>query len=166
MQALVAALVWDATTGRLGSVTDVAWLTYCLQGVGCNQGQLEVLRDGKQMKVTAAIKEQPVDLQTTRVIPRQDQPQPQTPPDTDEQDQGNGGLRSIQVGELTPELAHRLDLPNGVRGVIVNNVDPDSGIAELQKGDVIEEVNQQPVGSVADYNKLVGSLDPGQTQVL
>jgi hypothetical protein len=44
VQALVAALVWDATTGRLGFVTDVAWLTYCVQGV-CNQGQLEVLSD-------------------------------------------------------------------------------------------------------------------------
>src|SRR6266478_2791226 len=39
--------------------------------------ELEVLRNGKSMKVTAAIKEQPVDYQTTRVIPRQDQPQPQ-----------------------------------------------------------------------------------------
>src|SRR6202045_416916 len=33
--------------------------------------ELEVLRDGKPIKVTAAIKEQPVDYQTTRVIPRQ-----------------------------------------------------------------------------------------------
>jgi serine protease Do len=57
-------------------------------------------------------------------------------------------------------------LPNGVRGVVVTDVNPDSGIAELQKGDVIEEVNQQPVGSVADYTKLTGSLDPNQTQVL
>ena len=47
VQALAAALVWDATTGRLGSVTDVAWLMYCLPtGGGCNQGQLEVLDNG------------------------------------------------------------------------------------------------------------------------
>lgn len=128
--------------------------------------ELEVLRDGKPMKVTTAIKEQPVDYQTTRVIPRQDQPQPQTPPDTNEQDQGAGGLSSIKVGELTPQLARQLDLPNGVHGVVVNDVDPDSGMAELQKGDVIEEINQQPIGSVADYNKLTGALDPNQTHVL
>jgi len=36
----------------------------------------------------------------------------------------------------------------------------------LRKGDVIEEVNQQPVTSVADYNKIVGSLDPSKPQVL
>src|SRR6266404_3813478 len=128
--------------------------------------ELEVLRNGKPMKVTAAIKEQPVDYQTTRVIPRQDQPQPQEPTPSDNEEQGSGGLQSIRVGELTPQLARQLDLPNGVRGVVVTDVNPDSGIAELQKGDVIEEVNQQPVGSVADYTKLTGSLDPNQTQVL
>jgi len=36
----------------------------------------------------------------------------------------------------------------------------------LQKGDVIEEVNQQPVNSVADYSKIVGSLDTRQATVL
>ena len=63
-------------------------------------------------------------------------------------------------------MARQLDLPNGVRGVVVTNVDPDSGAADLQKGDVIEELNQQPVSSVAEYNKIVGSLDSNQTQVL
>jgi serine protease Do len=59
-----------------------------------------------------------------------------------------------------------LDLPNGVHGVVVTDVDPAAGVADLQKGDVIEQVNQQPVTSVADYNKVVGSLDPSQPQVL
>jgi serine protease Do len=130
--------------------------------------ELDVLRNGKPMKVTAAIKEQPVDYQTTRVVPRQDESQPPPGADQDQNqaDDGSGGLKSIHVGELTPQLTRQLDLPNGVRGVVVTNVDPDSGAAELQKGDVIEEVNQQPIGSVADYNKIISSLDPNQTQVL
>ena len=127
--------------------------------------ELEVLRDGKPMKVTAAIKEQPINYETMRVLPRQDQPaKPSGPSQPDEN--GEGGLRSIQVDELTPQLAQQLDLPNGVHGVVVTNVDPDGGVADLRKGDVIEEVNQQPIGSVADYNKIVGSLDPNQTHVL
>ena len=125
---------------------------------------LEVMRSGKSMKVTTAIKEQPIDYQTTRVVPRQDQPQESPRPA--EPDQSEGGLGSIQVSDLTPEMARQLDLPNGVRGVVVTNVDPDSGAADLQKGDVIEELNQQPVSSVAEYNKIVGSLDSNQTQVL
>jgi serine protease Do len=70
------------------------------------------------------------------------------------------------VGELTPQTAQQLDLPANVKGVVVTGVDPDSGIAELRKGDVIEEVNQQLVTSVTDYNKIVASLDPSKPQVL
>jgi serine protease Do len=128
--------------------------------------ELEVVRNGNPMKVTTAIKEQPIDYQATRVVPRQDQPQPQGSPRSDEPDQSEGGLRSIHVSDLTPEMARQLDLPNGVRGVVVTNIDPDSGVADLQKGDVIEELNQQPVSSVVEYNKVVGSLDLNQTQVL
>ena len=127
---------------------------------------IDLLRDGKPLTVTTQIKEQPVDYQSAGVAPRRGQLQQQTPR------QPNGGgsvsspLASIHVDELTTQVASQLDLPGNVRGVIVTNVDPDSGVAELQKGDVIEEINQQPVTSVADYNKIASSLDPSQPQVL
>jgi serine protease Do len=63
-------------------------------------------------------------------------------------------------------MARQLDLPNNVRGVVVTSVDPDGGMAELQKGDVIEEINQQPVTSVSDYNKIASSLDSSKPQIL
>ena len=125
--------------------------------------ELDVLRSGKPVKLTAQIKEQPVDYQARGVLPQQTPSQQDAPPN---EQQGASALASVHVGELTPELARKLDLPNGVRGVVVTNVDPDSGMAELQKGDVIEEINQQPVTSVSDYEKIVGSLDPNQAQVL
>ncbi len=127
--------------------------------------ELEILRNGQSVKVTAQIKEQPVDYQPGRVVPRQGAPQPE-PRGPDEQNESGGGLAAIHVGELTPEIVRQLDLPNGVRGVVVTGVEPDAGAADLQKGDVIEEVNQQPVPSLADYKKVVSSLDPNQTQVL
>jgi serine protease Do len=116
------------------------------------------------MKVATQIKEQPIDYMTSRAVPRQSPSQP--PPDENEPNETTGALASVRVTDLTPETARQLDLPNGVRGVVVMNVDPDSGVAELQKGDVIEEVNQQPVTSVSEYNKVVASLDPNQAQVL
>ena len=76
------------------------------------------------------------------------------------------GLAAIHVAELTPELARQLDLPNGIHGVLVERVDPDGGLAELQRGDVIEEVNQQSVPSVSDYNKILSALNPNQPVVL
>ena len=124
--------------------------------------ELEILRSGKPVKVTTEIKEQPVDYLTARALPRQ--PSPQAPQgDGDEEQAGAGPLAGISVDELTPDLARRLDIPNGVRGVVVTRA---QGAADLQKGDVIEEVNQQPVTSVSDYRKIVDSLDPAGTYVL
>jgi serine protease Do len=126
--------------------------------------ELEIMRGGKPLKVATQIKEEPVDHQTAGVLPRR--AQPQTPPGPNNQGEMSGPLASIHIEDLTPEMARQLDLPSNVRGVVVTNVDPDSGAAELQKSDVIEEINQQPVTSVSDYNKIVASLDPGQPQVL
>jgi serine protease Do len=129
---------------------------------------VEVMRNGKTVKLTAEIKEQPVDYATTRVNPRQSPTpsNPKTPKSPKEPDNSDasGMLGSIEVGELTDEMAKRLDLPKNVRGVLVTKVtDEDS---ELRTGDVIEEVNQQAVNSVNEYKKIVSSLDPNETQVL
>ena len=126
--------------------------------------ELEIMREGKSLNVAAQIKEQPVDYQTGGVLPQR--AQPQNPVEPNDQAETSGPLVSIHVGDLTPEMARQLDLPSNVKGVVVTSVDPDSGAAELQKGDIIEEINQQPVASISDYNKMVTSLDPSQPQVL
>ncbi|HSH37400.1 MAG TPA: Do family serine endopeptidase [Chthoniobacterales bacterium] len=138
--------------------------------------ELEVVRNGKPMSVRTEIREQPVEYQTARA-PRQpgqpgqpgQRPPQQTPPTPDdplEDDdlQADAPLASLEVEELTPDLARRLDVPSGVRGVVVTDVD--ASLGELRKGDVIEEVNQQPVNSVSDYRRVVASLDPNGTHVL
>jgi serine protease Do len=131
--------------------------------------ELALLRGGRPLKVKAQIKEQPVNPQSAGVMPRQNQPQPQNPrqPNDQEDQEADGGpLASIRVEDLTPEIARQLDLPANVKGVLVTGVDPDGGTPELQKGDVIEEINQQPVTSISDYNKIAASLDSSQPQVL
>ena len=139
--------------------------------------EVELVRGGKPMKVTAQIKEQPLDYLTSRVAPSQGSPQPEPggdedsaqpdePPQSNQPGRSGSALGGVSVSELTPQLAGQLDLPNGIRGVIVTQTDPSMGAADLQKGDVIEEVNQQPVTSVADFKKAVAGLDPSQAQVL
>lgn len=130
------------------------------------QVELEIMRNGKPLKVTTQIKEQPTDYQSAGVSPKRGPSQAQPPGQSNDQETNSGLLASIRVAELTPEIARQLDLPANVQGVLVAGVDPDSGVAELQKGDVIEEINQQPVTSVADYNKIAAALDPSQPQVL
>jgi serine protease Do len=148
-------------------VTNIYALRSMLAQTELNKNvEVEIVRAGKPLKVTTQIKEEPVDYQTSGVLPRRGQPQPQVPGQPNDREQITNPLASIDVDELTPELARQLDLPNNARGVVVTGVDPDSGVAELQKGDVIEEINQQPVTSVADYKKIAASVDPSQPQVL
>ncbi|HEX5492384.1 MAG TPA: trypsin-like peptidase domain-containing protein [Candidatus Udaeobacter sp.] len=134
------------------------------------QVELQIVRNGKPLTVKTQIKEQPVDYESARVVPRGNQPQqpqqPRVPQQPNDQETVDSPLASIHVDQLTPEKARELDLPPNVQGVLVTDVDPDSGMAELQKDDVIEEINQQPVTSVSDYNKLAASLNPEQPQVL
>ncbi|PYL68657.1 MAG: peptidase [Verrucomicrobia bacterium] len=128
--------------------------------------ELEIVRDGKPLKVPTQIKEQPQDYQSSSVLPKRAPLQPQTPRQRSDEEAASSPLAAIHVEELTPEMARQLDLPDNVQGVLVTGVDPDSGVAELQKGDVIEEINQQPVTSVSDYNKIAAALEPSQPQVL
>src|SRR5213083_1313087 len=130
------------------------------------QVELQIVRNGKPLTVKTQIKEQPVDYESARIQPRGNQPQAQSPQQPNGQETVDSPLASIHVDELPPERARQLDLPPNVQGVLVTAVDSDSGVAELQKGDVIEEINQQPVTSVSDYKKIAGSLDPNQPQVL
>lgn len=128
--------------------------------------EIEVARNGKLLKLTTAIKEEPANYQTTRINPRES-PGPsrrQAPSEPEDQPDEAGVLASIDVGELTQDMARRLDLPPSVRGVIVTRVDEDE--SELRSGDVIEEINQQAIASVTEYKKVVSSLDPNETQVL
>ena len=65
---------------------------------------------------------------------------------------GDQAALGVSVTPLTPELASRYRLPRGTRGLVVEDVDPDGRAARagIQQGDVIEEVNRQPVSSVDD----------------
>src|SRR5437773_428032 len=106
--------------------------------------ELEIVRNGKPLNVTTQVKEQPANYGTARTTPRPGESEPESPGQPNDEQASGGLLASIHVDELTPEMARQLDLPNNVQGVLVTGVDPDSGAAELKKGDVIEEINQQP----------------------
>jgi serine protease Do len=72
----------------------------------------------------------------------------------------------VTVRKLTPEMAERLDMSAG-KGVIVQDVKPGSFAEDinLNRGDVILEVNKQPVNSEEDFAKVESSLKSGQDVV-
>jgi Do/DeqQ family serine protease len=63
----------------------------------------------------------------------------------------------IAVQPLTPALASQLGVSADTQGLVVVQVDPSGPAADagIQRGDVIEQVNQQPVRSVADLRSAV-----------
>jgi S1-C subfamily serine protease len=74
---------------------------------------------------------------------------------------GKGGSRpagsalsGVRVENVTPETTRRLNLPSSARGVVITEVEPDSSAADagLQRGDVIEEVNRQPVANAGEFD--------------
>ena len=72
----------------------------------------------------------------------------------------------ITVRKLTPEMADRLDLPSG-KGVIVQDVKPGSFAEDINvgRGDVILEINKQPVNSEEDFAKVESGMKSGQDVV-
>jgi serine protease Do len=72
----------------------------------------------------------------------------------------------VTVQGITPEIANRLDVPAG-KGVIVQDVKSGSFAEDigLNRGDVILQVNRQPVNSIADFNRILGGLKKGQDVV-
>jgi len=72
----------------------------------------------------------------------------------------------VTVRKVTPEMADRLDMPVG-KGVIVQDVKPGSFAEDvnLGRGDIILEVNKQPVNSEEEFAKIESSLKSGQDVV-
>lgn len=110
---------------------------------------LTVLRDGKEQKIRATLGEfNPESAQSEN----QNDEQPNQ--------KGGGGKLGLSVEPLTPELAEELRLRAGTTGVVVTSVDPagPAGVAGIQRGDVIQEANRQPVKSPDD---LRAAIDKG-----
>jgi len=72
----------------------------------------------------------------------------------------------VTVRSITPDLADRLSIAAG-KGVVVQDVKQGSFAEDLglNRGDVILEVNKQPVNSPDDFIKLESSLKSGQDVV-
>jgi serine protease Do len=66
----------------------------------------------------------------------------------------------LGLGDLTPDLRQQLRASDDVHGAVIEQVAPGSPAdnAGLQQGEVITEVNRQPVHSVADVQKALASL--------
>jgi serine protease Do len=118
------------------------------------QVDVTVVRDKREKTLTVKIDEQPKELAG-----------------------GGGGsaapsdnevLSGLEVQQLTPELADQLNLPHSLTGVVITNVE-DGSLAEeagVRAGDVIVEINRQPIKSLNDYRRIGRQLKAGESVLL
>jgi Do/DeqQ family serine protease len=97
-----------------------------------------ILRDGRQQSVSARLEAAPSEAEAEVSL--------------EGAAKGEKGKFGMSVSPITPELAERLSLPRSSKGVVVTDVDPDgqAAAADVQPGDVIEQINGKPTGTVND----------------
>jgi serine protease Do len=77
--------------------------------------------------------------------------------DNEQEGASKDALEGVNVENLDADTLQELGLPASTKGVVVTAIDPSSPKAEsgLRKGDVIQQVNHQPVHNVADFEQAM-----------
>jgi serine protease Do len=131
---------------------------------------IELIREGKRLSVTAVLAERPSDEKLASIVGGGDGDDDGLPP-TDEKttQQATQETLGLSVQVLTPVIARQLNLPAGIKGVVIGAVDPssDAGAKGFQRGDVIISVNQRAVATPAEVSAVVKAAQAaGRANVL
>ncbi|MGH9740997.1 MAG: DegQ family serine endoprotease, partial [Candidatus Acidiferrum sp.] len=99
---------------------------------------LKFLRNGDMRDATVKLAEMPAD---------------NAKPNSNDDNSGTKALSGVSVSNLNPDIVQQLGISAATKGVVVTDIDPASKMADsgLQKGDVIQEVNHQPVNNVTEF---------------
>jgi len=116
---------------------------------------MRVLRDRQEKTVNVTIGE--LDLES--------EGNPVASGDSEEESGAGFGLT---LGNLTPERARRMGVPSGTTGALITDIEPGGAASRsnLRPGDVILQVNRQPVESAADAGRLLQRVPSGGTAFL
>lgn len=114
------------------------------------KAKITLVRKGEKKKVTvtiAKLKEEEEEVYNGSKIEKQD--------------------LGLSVQELTQELAQSLGI-EGETGLLIANVEPNKPAAEagLKRGDLILEVNQQPIKTLKDYKEVLKAAKKGESILL
>ncbi len=150
------------------SVTPEQTLSYLIANVPPGgRVQLEVLRGGKPVSLTATAATRPTNDELRATMGDGADAFPDDDDDAQTAPTAGGGL-GLSVQPLTPAIARAINVDPSTQGVVIAAVDPSSdAAAKLKRGDVITAVNGTPVRSAADLQQVVAAAKAaGRPQVL
>jgi serine protease Do len=103
--------------------------------------RLAILRGGAQREVAATLAELPTERASSKTG----------------DDASQSAIAGVSVENLDSDSAQQLGLPPNSTGVVVTAISPSSPAADsgLQRGDVIQEVNRQPVKTTSDFERAI-----------
>ncbi len=109
-------------------------------------------RDGRRQQATATIEELQLEDQGG----------------TGGSERGGAPGFGLTLGDITPEMARQLRLPAGTQGAVVQSVEPfaPASNAGIRAGDVILEVNRQPVRSAREAADALRQIQAGKPAFL
>jgi serine protease Do len=113
---------------------------------------VKIIRDGKAETLTLNVKELPGSEDVAKN-------------GKTNQNDDNGTLNGVTVGDLDQQARRQFNLPGSVNGVVVTDVAPDSAAAEagLKPGDVIQEINRKSVKTAEEAVKMTEKTDAKKT---
>jgi len=111
-----------------------------------------VVRESREQELTTRIAEQPSNMQIAKA----------------NQDSEGQGLAGIKVEPVNSHTVRKFGIDSSTEGVVVTAVAPGSPAdqAGLARGDVIREVNRQPISSLEDYKQVANSLEKDEMALL
>jgi serine protease Do len=115
---------------------------------------LQVMRDGRPISVPVKLAERPPEETDRRSSEAVERPRPTT---------WRGPALGLSVREIDPGFAARTKLPDDIRGIVVSRVEPMSPAfdASLERGDVLIEINRQPVLTTSQYRRIISNAHAG-----
>jgi serine protease Do len=115
--------------------------------------QIEVNREGQKKTFGVDLAEMP---------PAAAQPAPEASPEQGAEPEKSTVFGGVVVADVTDDVREALSLPKEIQGAVIVAIDTASPAAEagLRMGDVIQEVNKQPVKNAKDLVTLSKKLKP------
>jgi len=126
---------------------------------------VEIVRDGKTKSLDLKVGDRPGEKEVARLNNRGLRNNNDRAAEAPSAGNDDGVLNGVGVADLDLAARRQLNIPATVRGALVTQVEPGSAAASagVQPGDVIQEINRQPIADAGEAVKLTEKTDTKKT---